>query len=129
MLEVADRLIASIGQDTMDTFFWSLTHPSAFRLIFHFLFAVLYMFAHSFIMLLQGESIWTDIRVQRTDGITVFLATTLNVAFNNHNKVLLLIMMSNNFIEIKGSVFKKFEKNNLFQVKITIFWIKIFKIL
>ena len=64
------------------------------------------------------------------DGrLSVFLATTLNVAFNNHNKVLLLIMMSNNFIEIKGSVFKKFEKNNLFQVKITIFWIKIFKIL
>ena len=44
-------------------------------------------------------------------------ATTLNVAFNNHNKVLLLIMMSNNFIEIKGSVFKKFEKHNLFQVR------------
>lgn len=43
-------------------------------------------------------------------------ATTLNVAFNNHNKVLLIIMMSNNFIEIKGSVFKRFEKNNLFQV-------------
>ena len=128
MLEVADRLIASIGQDTMDTFFWSLTHPSAFRLIFHFLFAVLYMFAHSFIMLLQGKSIWTDIRVQRTDGdvLSVFLATTLNVAFNNHNKVLLLIMMSNNFIEIKGSVFKKFEKNNLFQVKKKPFLIKIF---
>ena len=59
MLEVADRLIASIGQDTMDTFFWSLTHPSAFRLFFHFSFAVLYMFAHSFIMLLQGTDIWT----------------------------------------------------------------------
>ena len=57
MLEVADRLIASIGQDTMDTFFWSLTHPSAFRLFFHFSFAVLYMFAHSFIMLLQGKSL------------------------------------------------------------------------
>ena len=62
MLEVADRLIASIGQDTMDTFFWSLTHPSAFRLFFHFSFAVLYMFAHSFIMLLQGMDIWTDSR-------------------------------------------------------------------
>ena len=112
MLEVADRLIASIGQDTMDTFFWSLTHPSAFRLFFHFSFAVLYMFAHSFIMLLQGNpSILRGIgnKMKR-------LATTLNVAFNNHNKVLLLIMMSNNFIEIKGSVFKKFEKNNLFQV-------------
>ena len=119
MLEVADRLIASIGQDTMDTFFWSLTHPSAFRLFFHFSFAVLYMFAHSFIMLLQGNPSF------RGPSATVLsrgnkmkrLATTLNVAFNNHNKVLLLIMMSNNFIEIKGSVFKKFEKNNLFQVK------------
>jgi len=96
MLEVADRLIASVGQDTMDSFFWCLTHPKPMRLIMHTAFAILYMFIHSFIMLLQ--------------------ATTLNVAFNNHNKVLLLIMMSNNFIEIKGSVFKKFEKNNLFQV-------------
>lgn len=97
-------------------------------------------------------------------------ATTLNVAFNSHNKSLLTIMMSNNvsthvpplrfsvfvfycwfgkkkyflatkpcypfftavsdvfvrlvfffflslqFVEIKGSVFKKFEKNNLFQM-------------
>ena len=98
MLEVADRLIASIGQDTMDTLFWSIAHPSPLQLIFHFFLAVCYMFAHSFIMLLQ--------------------ATTLNVAFNNHNKVLLIIMMSNNFIEIKGSVFKRFEKNNLFQVYI-----------
>ena len=120
MLEVADRLIASIGQDTMDTFFWSLTHPSAFRLFFHFSFAVLYMFAHSFIMLLQGNpSILRPSAIGTLRGIgnkMKLLATTLNVAFNNHNKVLLLIMMSNNFIEIKGSVFKKFEKNNLFQV-------------
>ena len=98
MLEVADRLIASIGQDTMDTLFWSIANPKPLQLIFHFFLAVLYMFMHSFIMLLQ--------------------ATTLNVAFNNHNKVLLIIMMSNNFIELKGSVFKRFEKNNLFQVNI-----------
>jgi hypothetical protein len=98
MLEVADRLIASIGQDTMDTLNWSIAHPKRpLQLIFHFLLAVLYMFMHSSIMLLQ--------------------ATTLNVAFNNHNKVLLILMMSNNFIEIKGSVFKRYDKNNLFQVK------------
>ena len=54
MLEVADRLIASVGQDTMDTFFWTLSNPRPVRLIFHFTFAVLYMFVHSFIMLLQG---------------------------------------------------------------------------
>ena len=45
-------------------------------------------------------------------------ATTLNVAINSSNKALLTIMMSNNFVELKGSVFKKFDKNNLFQVKI-----------
>lgn len=50
--------------------------------------------------------------------LMMFQATTLNVAFNSHNKALLTIMMSNNFVELKGSVFKKFEKNNLFQVGI-----------
>ena len=43
-------------------------------------------------------------------------ATTLNVAFNSHNKALLTIMLSNNFVELKGSVFKKFAKSNLFQM-------------
>ena len=50
--------------------------------------------------------------------LMLFQATTLNVAFNSHNKALLTIMMSNNFVELKGSVFKKFEKNNLFQVRV-----------
>ena len=43
-------------------------------------------------------------------------ATTLNVAINASNKALLTIMMSNNFVELKGSVFKKFDRSNLFQV-------------
>jgi len=49
--------------------------------------------------------------------LVLFQATTLNVAFNSHNKVLLTVMMANNFVEIKGTVFKKFDKNNLFQVR------------
>ncbi|XP_065649427.1 transmembrane anterior posterior transformation protein 1 homolog isoform X2 [Hydra vulgaris] len=40
----------------------------------------------------------------------------LNVALNSYNKALLTIMISNQFIEIKSSVFKRFEKNNLFQI-------------
>ncbi|KAH6931188.1 hypothetical protein HPB50_022722 [Hyalomma asiaticum] len=43
-------------------------------------------------------------------------ATTLSVAINSQNKALLTIMMSNNFVELKGMVFKKFAKNNLFQM-------------
>ena len=45
-------------------------------------------------------------------------ATTLNVAINASNKALLTIMMSNNFVELKGSVFKKFDRSNLFQVSL-----------
>ncbi|KAK5649484.1 hypothetical protein RI129_000513 [Pyrocoelia pectoralis] len=101
MLEVADRLFSAFGQDTIDALLWTATEPrykrrEHFGVIPHFLFAVAYVFLHSVLVLFQ--------------------ATTLNVAINSNNKALLTIMMSNNFVELKGSVFKKFDKNNLFQV-------------
>ncbi|KAM8940291.1 transmembrane anterior posterior transformation protein 1 homolog [Pelodytes ibericus] len=101
MLEVADRLFSSFGQDILDALYWTATEPKERKrahlgVIPHFFMAVLYVFLHAILILVQ--------------------ATTLNVAFNSHNKSLLTIMMSNNFVEIKGSVFKKFEKNNLFQM-------------
>uniref|UniRef100_A0A674CJN7 Transmembrane anterior posterior transformation 1b n=1 Tax=Salmo trutta TaxID=8032 RepID=A0A674CJN7_SALTR len=101
MLEVADRLFSSFGQDILDALYWTATEPKEKKrahigVVPHFLMAVLYVFLHAILILVQ--------------------ATTLNVAFNSHNKSLLTIMMSNNFVEIKGSVFKKFEKNNLFQM-------------
>lgn len=101
MLEVADRLFSSFGQDILDALYWTATEPKEKKrahigVIPHFFMAVLYVFLHALLIMVQ--------------------ATTLNVAFNSHNKSLLTIMMSNNFVEIKGSVFKKFEKNNLFQM-------------
>uniref|UniRef100_UPI00398E92CD transmembrane anterior posterior transformation protein 1 homolog isoform X2 n=1 Tax=Pristiophorus japonicus TaxID=55135 RepID=UPI00398E92CD len=101
MLEVADRLFSSFGQDILDALYWTATEPKKKKrahigVIPHFFMAVLYVFLHTILVMVQ--------------------ATTLNVAFNSHNKSLLTIMMSNNFVEIKGSVFKKFEKNNLFQM-------------
>ena len=62
----------------------------------HFLLTIVYVMAHTLLVLVQ--------------------ATCLNVAINASNKALLTIMISNNFIEIKGSVFKSFNKKNLFQV-------------
>ncbi|CAJ0862918.1 3857_t:CDS:10 [Entrophospora sp. SA101] len=44
------------------------------------------------------------------------LAITLNVAINSYSNALLTLLLSNQFIEIKGSVFKRFEKENLFQL-------------
>ncbi|XP_077287080.1 protein TAPT1 homolog isoform X2 [Arctopsyche grandis] len=101
MLEVGDRLFSAFGQDTIDALFWTATEPRDRRrehlgVIPHLLFALVYVFFHSLLVLFQ--------------------ATTLNVAFNSNNKSLLIIVMSNNFVELKGSVFKKFDKNNLFQV-------------
>lgn len=101
MLEVADRLFSAFGQDLLDTLFWTATEPrdrkrEHFGVLSHLTLAILYVFLHSMLVLFQ--------------------ATTLNVAINSSNKALLTIMMSNNFVELKGSVFKKFEKNNLFQM-------------
>ena len=101
MLEVGDRLFSAFGQDSIDALFWTATEPKDSKrqhvgLVPHFLLTIAYVVLHSLLVLLQ--------------------ATTLNVAVNASNKALLTIMMSNNFVEIKGSVFKKFDKNNLFQV-------------
>ncbi|XP_011868876.1 PREDICTED: protein TAPT1 homolog isoform X2 [Vollenhovia emeryi] len=105
MLEVGDRLFSAFGQDTIDALLWTATEPRSrsnstrtkhFGTLPHLLFAVAYVLLHSILVLFQ--------------------ATTLNVAINSSNKALLTIMMSNNFVELKGSVFKKFDKNNLFQL-------------
>uniref|UniRef100_A0A8C4I950 Transmembrane anterior posterior transformation 1 n=1 Tax=Dicentrarchus labrax TaxID=13489 RepID=A0A8C4I950_DICLA len=81
MLEVADRLFSSFGQDILDALYWTATEPKEKKrahigVIPHFLMAVLYVFLHAILIMVQ--------------------ATTLNVAFNSHNKSLLTIMMSNN---------------------------------
>lgn len=101
MLEVGDRLLSAFGQDAIDALFWTATEPKTSRrqnlgIIPHFFFAFVYMLIHT--------------------ALIIFQSTCLNVAINSNNKGLLTIMMSNNFVELKGSVFKKFDKNNLFQL-------------
>lgn len=102
MLEIGDRLLSAFGQDIIDALFWTATEPRSssskrhLSVFAHFVFAVVYLLLHSVLVMFQ--------------------ATALNVAINSSNKGLLTIMMSNNFVELKGSVFKKFDKNNLFQL-------------
>ncbi|KAE9552984.1 hypothetical protein FO519_003788 [Halicephalobus sp. NKZ332] len=100
MLEVADKLFSSFGQDVLDALMWTATEKEGKRKflssILHLFFAIAYASSHAFLVLLQ--------------------ATTLNVAFNSQSQSLLTILISNNFVELKGSVFKKFAKPNLFQM-------------
>lgn len=48
--------------------------------------------------------------------VLFYQLVTLNVAINSYSNALLTLLLSNQFVEIKGSVFKKFEKENLFQL-------------
>eukprot|EP01052_Picozoa_sp_SAG31_P018542 SAG31_NODE_1317_length_8836_cov_3.151311_7_plen_158_part_00 len=49
-------------------------------------------------------------------AVLLYQVVTLQVAMNSVNNALFTLMISNNFVELKGSVFKKFEKDNLFQI-------------
>ncbi|KAF9268667.1 DUF747-domain-containing protein [Marasmius fiardii PR-910] len=105
-LEIADRLCASIGQDIIDCLFSRSTlEPLSHRVpvtshiirpIVYFLLALIYNVSHSIVM--------------------VYQLIALNVAVNSYDHALLTLLVSNQFVEIKGSVFKKFEKDNLFQI-------------
>ncbi|KAJ7680299.1 eukaryotic membrane protein family-domain-containing protein [Mycena polygramma] len=105
-LEIGDRLCASIGQDILDCLFSRstlepLSHripvtSHTFRPLLFFVLATLYNVMHSLVM--------------------VYQLIALNVAVNSYDHALLTLLVSNQFVEIKGSVFKKFEKDNLFQI-------------
>src|SRR4051794_13034543 len=41
---------------------------------------------------------------------------TLNVSVNSDNSSLFVVLVSNNFIELKGAVFKRFDHHNLMQI-------------
>ncbi|KAF9922434.1 hypothetical protein FBU30_007440 [Linnemannia zychae] len=106
-LEIFDRLCCSFGQDILDSLFSKSTlgsHPPISSLpasrharpITFVLLAILYILAHTMVLFFQ--------------------MVTLNVAVNSYSNALLTLLISNQFVEIKGSVFKKFEKENLFQL-------------
>ena len=66
------------------------------RLAAHFTIAVGYVTLHACVIFVQ--------------------IVCLNVAMNSKNNALLTLLVSSNFVELKGTVFKRFEAENLFQV-------------
>ncbi|PPJ49552.1 hypothetical protein CBER1_01869 [Cercospora berteroae] len=103
VLEVFDRLLSAVGQDILECLFSRETlernpdgRSKISRPFWMFLLALLYVIGHSTALFYQ--------------------VVTLNVAVNSYSNALLTLLMSNQFVEIKGTVFKKFEKENLFQL-------------
>ncbi|BFZ01089.1 hypothetical protein BsWGS_04128 [Bradybaena similaris] len=101
MLDVMDKLISGFGQDVLDSLYWTAVEPHGrkrehFGTLFHLIFAIVYVVIHTTMIVVQ--------------------AIILNVAFNSRSKNLLTIIVSSNFVEIKGNLFKRLDKNNLCQI-------------
>jgi hypothetical protein len=111
-LEIADRLCCAFGQDILDTLFAQDTlSPTGRRRrarpIFFFGLALGYVCkccCHE-----RAETVSHSL-------IFLYMLISLNVAINSYDYTLLSLLISNQFVEIKGSVFKKFDKENLFQI-------------
>ncbi|KAK4168348.1 eukaryotic membrane protein family-domain-containing protein [Cladorrhinum sp. PSN259] len=103
LLEVGDRLLSALGQDVLECLFSAETLSrnssgrSKIMLPFGmFLGALVYNVLHSVILFYQ--------------------VIALNVAVNSYSNALMTLLLSNQFVEIKSTVFKRFEKENTFQL-------------
>ncbi|ORX36417.1 eukaryotic membrane protein family-domain-containing protein [Kockovaella imperatae] len=107
-LEIADKLCGAFGQDVLDTLFARDTLAPVSRKVgvgrkrqqarpfFFFMLSLGYVFLHTLVFF--------------------YMLISLNVAINSYDYTLLSLLISNQFVEIKGSVFKKFDKENLLQI-------------
>ncbi|KAI9640606.1 hypothetical protein NHQ30_010905 [Ciborinia camelliae] len=103
LLEVFDRLAAALGQDIFECLFSDETlerdsngRSKVLRPLGMFVLALIYNVVHA-------AALFTQV-------------VTLNVAVNSYSNALITLLLSNQFVEVKGTVFKKFEKDNLFQL-------------
>ncbi|KAJ2746992.1 hypothetical protein GGI20_000888 [Coemansia sp. BCRC 34301] len=98
-LDIFDRLLSSFGHDVVDALQSTVTDPRSLRWksgLAYFVLAQIYMLVHTLVLFYQ--------------------VITLNVAVNAYSDQLLALLISNQFVEIKSNVFKKWEKEMLFQV-------------
>lgn len=99
VLEMADKLLSSMGQSLLTV--WLSRRARNYhrykQLILSSL-SLMYLICHGYVLLFQ--------------------TITLNVAVNSYSGALLTLLLSVEFSEIKSSVFKKFDKEGLFQISI-----------
>ena len=100
---MGDKLLSALGQDILECLFSDETlerdidgRSKVVRPFGMFLLALIYNVVHATALFLQ--------------------VVTLNVAVNSYSNALLTLLLSNQFVEIKSTVFKKIEKDNLFQL-------------
>lgn len=99
VLEMSDKMLASIGQSLLSVL---LASKSAKRTNYQRILllgtSVLYLVCHGFVM--------------------VYQTVALNVAVNSYSNALITLLLSLQFAEIKASLFKRTDKEGLFQLTI-----------
>lgn len=100
VLEVTDKLMSSLGQDILTVLLGisvtEVTPRNMTKLFLFFSLALFYSCCHSYVLIYQTVS--------------------LHVAANSYSNALLTLLLSNQFAELKSAVFKKFEREGLFQL-------------
>ncbi|KAL9043921.1 MAG: hypothetical protein Q9214_002907, partial [Letrouitia sp. 1 TL-2023] len=103
VLECSDKLFSALGQDVLECLISKEAlerrpdgRSKVLRPLGLFVLALVYNVVHSMALFYQ--------------------VITLNVAVNSYSNALFTLLLSNQFVEIKSTVFKKFEKENLFQL-------------
>ncbi|EKD03720.1 hypothetical protein A1Q2_01946 [Trichosporon asahii var. asahii CBS 8904] len=96
-LEIGDRLCCAFGQDVIDTLFArdTLTYTDKrrkrdhVRPVFFFTLSLAYVFVHTLIFF--------------------YMLISLNVAINSYDYTLISLLISNQFVEIKGYIVERFQ--------------------
>jgi transmembrane anterior posterior transformation protein 1 len=101
MLSIVDKMCCSVGEDVLGALHGAIftTHhlfSTSTSTIFHVCSSFIYVITHSLVLFL--------------------MAITLNVCVNSNNNSLFILLVSNNFIELKRTVFKRFRVQNHFQM-------------
>jgi hypothetical protein len=99
VFEVADKLLGSFGSDVMDAYLdgkFIVKQSDTFSPFLHFVVALGYVLCHATVLFYQ--------------------LITLNVTVNSFSNALITLLVSNQFVELKSAVFKKFESENLLQL-------------
>eukprot|EP00947_MAST-08B_sp_MAST-8B-sp1_P002914 g2914.t1 len=98
ILDMLDKLFAALGQDILDALYTTSRHDPSnkVKMPVFIIMAIVYMVVHSLLVFVR--------------------MVALSVACNSSNATLLTLLISNNFVELKSSVFKRFEPENLFQI-------------
>jgi len=95
MLEMFERWCRSVGVDLFDLLLASIRHPW-YKLLPKYAATLVYCFVHATMHLIR--------------------VILLNVAINTSSNAVYLIIVTNNFAEIKSTVFKRYEEKSLFPI-------------